>query len=203
MAIGTCGELKTAIQGWLKRDDLAPNMLDFIALAEARIARELRPLRQITQTTLSASAGSGLVALPTDWLETVRIRLVLPDTELEYISPQQMVAAYRLADRGTPVAFTMEGPQLRLAPVPDADVTLDVSYHARLPALAADDSTTWLLQQHPGIYLWSALSEASPFVLDDARAMLWEQKAKGEMLAFATADDRGAHSGSTLRIRRG
>jgi hypothetical protein len=75
-----------------------------------------------------------------------------------------MVAAYRLADRGTPVAFTMDGQQLRLGPVPDADVAMDVSYHARLPALAADDSTTWLLQQHPGIYLWSALSEASPFL---------------------------------------
>lgn len=202
MAISTCGELKTAIAGWLKRTDLEPQLLDFVALAEARISRELRPLRQVFQTSISFGAGASLVDMPADWLETLRVRLGAPDRVLEFVSQQHLADQYRAADLGAPAAFTMVGPHMRLGPTADSAGTLDITYHARLPALAADDSTTWLLQQHPGIYLWSALSEASPFVLDDQRATLWEAKARNEMLAFATADDRAAHSGSTLRIRR-
>lgn len=203
MSISNCGQLKAAIGDWLKRPDLSGILLDFIALAEARIARELRPSRQVVSASprLAVAAGAAVVALPADWLESVRVRLVAPDRELVIVTAQEMAGRYRLSDRGSPQVFTVEGTSLRLGPTPDAAVEIDLLYHARLPALAADDSTTWLLQSHPGLYLWASLAEAAPFVLDDARAALWETKWQAEAQKFNQADDRAAHSGSVLRIR--
>ena len=41
MAIGTFGELKTAIANFLARSDLTDRIPEFISLAEARMGREL------------------------------------------------------------------------------------------------------------------------------------------------------------------
>ena len=42
MAIGTYAELKTAVANWLDRDDLTDRIPEFIALAEAKMNRNLR-----------------------------------------------------------------------------------------------------------------------------------------------------------------
>ena len=46
MAITTYAELKSSIANWLNRDDLTSVIPDFISLAEAQIARDVRHWRQ-------------------------------------------------------------------------------------------------------------------------------------------------------------
>ncbi len=63
---GTYTGLQASIAGYLHRADLTSNIPDFVALAEARIARDLRLRNQIdfdTLTTTVGTAGAGLTDL--------------------------------------------------------------------------------------------------------------------------------------------
>ena len=57
-------ELKAAVADWLGRDDLSPRIPDFIALAEKRMARELRPRALERRLLLDVAAGQERVPLP-------------------------------------------------------------------------------------------------------------------------------------------
>lgn len=202
MALSSYTDVQAAVAAWLHRDDLTASVPDFIALAESRIARDLRLRRQITSTDLVVTAGTPTVALPADWLELRALRLLVPDTALGYLSGVQFVAHYLSTDTGAPQHYTIEGGNLRLGPTPDASGTLAATYFARLPALSDSTSTTWLLTEHPGLYLFGALAEAAPFLGQaDNRVALWDTKYRSAVHEAQRADQAAASSGSTLRVR--
>lgn len=198
MPLGTFAELKTAVAGWLHRDDLAANIPDFIALAEARHARELRLRPMITTAPLATVAGVSTVALPARWLAFVSLSLPALSISLDPIS-KGVQAAYPAADTGAPKFYSVQGSSLVLSPIPDAVYSLTASYYEAPTPLSDADPTNWLLTAHPGLYLWAALAEAAPFLSSDARAATWEGKYAAE-LAQATASDSKSTGGS-LRIR--
>lgn len=83
MAIGTYGQLKTAVASWLHRTDLTSVIPDFIALAESNIRRDVRcrAMEQSATGTLSAST----LALPTRFVQARRV--ILGTTPQRYILP--------------------------------------------------------------------------------------------------------------------
>ncbi len=95
MSIATYAELVTALDGasgYLHRGDLTAKIPDFIKVAESRINRKLRVLLQETETTLTATIGSRLMAAPSLfgtpialWLETYP-----PREELIYRTPEDL-----------------------------------------------------------------------------------------------------------------
>lgn len=200
MAIATYADLQQAIGSWLHRDDLAARIPDFIALAEARIARDIRMQRMLATTTLTTTPGVAAVALPADWLQSQRLTMDGPRRVLEYVPGGMAAVAYTAAQAGAPRWFTVEGQDLVLWPVPDTAQQIDCTYYARFAALASTP-TNWLLQQHPGLYLFGALAEAAPFLQDDTRAPLWEGKYSADVAQATAADARAVSSGSQLRMR--
>lgn len=200
MAIATYADLQQAIGAWLHRDDLAARIPDFIALAEARIARDVRMQRQIKTQTLSTQAGVPTVALPADWLEGVRLTTDSPHRVLEHVPGGVLAQAYPAAYSGPMRWFVVEGDTLTIWPTPADVLQIECVYYARIPALDATP-TNWLLQQHPGLYLFGALAEAAPFLQDDTRAPLWEGKYSADVAQATAADARAVSSGSQLRMR--
>lgn len=200
MTIATYTDLKGAVAKWLsRRSDLTDVIPDFIALGEARIAREMRLQRMITAgQTLAALAGVNTVALPDGWLEFTSVRIGSSATPLTRRSPQLLGDAWAAAGSGMPQQYDIEGNNLLLGPMPDADYTVYVSYYAKLTALSDTNATTWLLADHPGLYLWSALAEAAPFILADNRIAIWEGKYAAEKQAVEIADERARFGGSTI-----
>jgi NADH:ubiquinone oxidoreductase subunit len=173
---------------------------DFIALAEARLARDLRLQRMITTQTLVTVAGTETVSLPTGWLEWRRLRVQSPSQPVEYLSASQWAEKYAYTDSGAPVNYLVEGQLLRLGPKPDAVYSIDVQFYKAVDALSVTASN-WLLTAHPGLYLWAALAEAAPFMAADQRVQLWETKYQADLLAARAADARAMSSGSNLRAR--
>ena len=72
MAISTYSELQEAVASWLNRSDLTTTIPDFITLAESRLNRTLRLRVMETTTTLSLTASSRTVALPSAFIEPPR-----------------------------------------------------------------------------------------------------------------------------------
>jgi hypothetical protein len=203
MAIATYSDLQTSVANWLKRSDLTSIIPDFITLAEARIARDLRLRRQVTNTALSTVAGTHTVTLPSDFLEMENITLTntTPPAALSVVTPEIMDRKFPNGYvTGQPVVYTIVGDQVQFGPTPDAVYTVSLDYYQRFAALSATP-TNWLLSNHPGVYLFGALAEGAPYLMEDERTPLWDTKYRAEVAALQQADDAALRSGSAMRVR--
>lgn len=203
MSLGTYAGLKAAVASWLKRSDLTSSIPDLVALAEARIARDLRIRAQIVFDTLTTSTTDDWVALPSDFMELENITLVTDvERALTYETPEQLDVRFPVGSgEERPAAYTIIGDRIYFGPKPDAAYTIKFTYYSRFTALSADSDTNWLLAQHPSIYLFATLAEAAPFLFDDQRAPMWEAKYQADKEALQYADDESLRSGSVMRVR--
>lgn len=200
MAIGTFAELQTAVASWLHRTDLTARVPEFITLAETRLNGDVKARPMETRTTLTTTASSRFVTLPTDMLDMRRLTLMTaPSDPLEYKSPDQLIDDSRYLDSiGRPTSFTIVGTQIELAPTPDSAYSLELVYRQRIPALSDSATTNWLLTANPNVYLYGALLAAAPWTQDEARMPIYERLYQEGVDALNSVD---WYSGSTLRVR--
>jgi len=177
--INDYASLQTSIAGWLARADLTSAIPDFISLGEAWINRELR-VRQMLKTVTGDVDVDGRFELPADYLEMLAV---------SGFRHGQMVP---LDNR----YFIVDADSVRLSNTTGA---YEFSYWARIPALSDAAPQNWLILDEPGIYLYSALVEAAPYIQDDARMAVWVAKLS-EITARLSAQDMGARYG-TARMR--
>ncbi len=170
LAFDDYDDLTAAIQDWMDRSDLSGSVQAMIALAEARMRRELSPL--FTETTASVAVSDGLGGLPSDY--GTLIRVMYSDRVLPAYSPA--TGAY-VATSSEPWAYSIEAGQIRLWPETDATVVL--LYNPTIPALGADTPTNDLLSQHPDAYFYGSMLFAEGYVANDQRAAtfkaLWDE----------------------------
>ena len=171
MAITTYAELKSSIANWLNRDDLTSVIPDFISLAEAQIARDVRHWRQEKRVT--TPVNEQYENLPIDWLEIIQIQLtaggrlqVISAAELQNRKEASLVA-YK------PKYYRLTSDQIEFYPAPDSSYEVAMQYYARVPALTDTDTTNWVLTDYPDIYLYGALVHAAPYLNDDQRINIW------------------------------
>ena len=95
MALGTYTELKDAIADWLDRSDLTARIPDFIALAEARINRELRIRPMEVRSTMVTTADQQYFQLPGGYIQMRNMQLnTNQTTPLEYITTDMLARLY-------------------------------------------------------------------------------------------------------------
>lgn len=199
MSISTYSELKQAVASWLHRTDLGTRIPDFIRLAEARMSADIDARPMETRATLTATAGDAWVTLPSDMLEMRRLIVATdPVRPLKYATPDQLSSDYPMAFAGQPAVFAVIGSELQLAPIPDADYSLELTYLQRIPALSDSDPTNWLLTAFPNAYLYGALAAAHPYLIDDERLPVF-QTLYAEAVGGINKIDW--YSGTTMRVR--
>jgi len=200
MSIATYADLKASVANYLNRSDLTSIIPDLITLAEARLNADLRARDMEARTSLSATAGNAYVTLPTDMLEMQRLAIssIDPMRVLKYLSADELATDYPSSSGGMPAVFAIIGAQIQLAPIPDSDYTLELSYQQRVPALSDTNSSNWLLSAWPNAYLYATLCEAQPFLMNDARLQvfqaLYQQAVDG-------INQVNWYSGSTMRVK--
>lgn len=195
MAINSYTTLQAAVANWMNRGDLNTVIPDFIALAEARIATDLRVRRLLTATTLSTVPG-GTVTLPTGWLEFEALRY--NDRPLDFLTSEQIADRFG-QNTGEPAYYTIEGDQLVVGPSPEDVYPLDARYYKQLDSLASTGAN-WLLTSKPNLYLYACLAEACLFVKKKDEAASWAGLYGGIIDALHTEDKAAKYSGSTLRV---
>ena len=202
MALANYADLVASVGTWLKRSDLSAQIPDFVTLAEARLARDLRIRSMIATATLTTVDDTQAVTLPADWLETENVTLIGDaPVNLAVVTPELMDVKYPSGIRtGKPAVYCVLGDEMQLGPTPDGVYSIQIAYYARFAALSTTP-TNWLLTNHPSLYLFSALAEASVYTLEDDRAQIWEAKYRVELNALQAADDAALRSGSAMRVR--
>jgi len=199
MAISTYAELKTAMDNWLARTDLQSRTPEFIALAEARISREVESLNQEKRVTATLVADDEYVSLPTDVRKIIGVRLnTNPITTLRYLVPGAIDREYPSTGTGKPRVYTVVGSEIYFRPPPDSGYTAEISYVGGIDALTSDSQTNTFLLRHPDLYLHGSLAEAYGFLMDEARQVHHDQIFTRVLQAVQTDEDRVKYGGSPL-----
>ena len=142
--------------------NISTNAPTFVALFEAKANRSLR-LNDMLERTSGTIATEYLTA-PTDML-AIRSFTVDGDA-ISYLSPEQVDQGVTAdSSTGTPLYYTIIGSEIRLFPAPSASVAYALTYYQRIPSLQTN-STNWLGDNHPDLYLYGTALEAALFMSD-------------------------------------
>ena len=201
MAIGTYAELQIAVANWLDRDDLTDRIPEFITLAEARMNRLLRLRLMENKYTASTVAAQRNYALPTGYVQMRNFQInVTPVRPLQYVTPEVYDRIWGGSSSGTPEVYTIIANEIQLGPKPDSVMTIEMLFYKRITALSGANTTEQMLTENPDVYLYGALMEAEPFIMNDERMGLWAQGFAQAVQALQEQDNKDRHSGSALRV---
>ena len=197
MAISTYAELKTSIANWLDREDLTDIIPDFIALAETRHKRDFKIRRMETRVTANTINNIEYYTLPDDYVAMRNIKLN-GDTKipLEYLTPEIMDRLQAGSQTGCPKAYSIKGNDIQIRPIPDGVYEIEIAYYKTFTALSDSNTTNDMLTHHPDVYLYGALVEAEPYLMNDKRIDVWAgyyDRAKKDII---DSNERDRHSGT-------
>lgn len=198
MALSNYTELQASVADFLNRSDLTAVIPDFIKMTESELNRVLRTREMSVRT--QGPISKQYVKLPADYLGMRNIELVTsPVTVLEYRNLENL-DAHRASDAtGKPIFYSIMQNNIEFAPVPDSEYTLEIVYYQSLPALA-DNTTNWLLDSHPDIYLYGSLLQSAPYLQADERIGVWSGKFQQILEQLKTSDEKARFSGTTPTI---
>ena len=200
MALSTYAELQTSIADWLNRSDLTAQIPDFISLAEAEFTRTLRHRKMITRS--DATIDSEYSATPADWMQTQQLILKTnPVTALEYVTGEALNQLKATSSAvGRPAYYTNIGTEIQVFPSPDASYTAELVYFRNVPVLSDGNTTNWLLQLAPDLYLYGTLLQSAPYLRDDERIPTWASLYAKKVLDIEESDQR-TRGQTSVRMR--
>lgn len=189
------------VQSFLNRQDLSAAVPTFIRLAESKFNRVIRTQQMIKRSV--AEVDTQFTVLPPDFLDLRNIQLNAETIRfLDYVTPQQMDKMRRSGKQGMPEAFTIIGNQVELFPSPPMTIEIEIAYYSKIPALGDMQESNWLLQVHYDVYLYGALMQTAPYLMDDARLATWGSLMQSGLEEIQREDDRHNFMGTTPTMRQ-
>ena len=164
LAFDSYTALIAAVSDWMDRDDLTGSAPQMIALAEAKMARELEPM--FSEKSGSVVSVAGATSLPADC--GIMRTAVYNSRVVPQIAPSQGVI---IAQGSSPLAYSLEANLIKFWPA--GAYTVSILYQPRLPKLSNANATNDLLQQHPDLYFFGAMMFAEGYEANDSRAALF------------------------------
>lgn len=205
MTITNYSTLQSTIADYLNRSDLTAVIPTFIQLAESQINRDIRHYEMEARSNAQQDAGDEYMQTPANWLENIRAHVTGTGT-----SPLDLISRQAMADKragaedttGRPQYYAMADGQFQLYPTPDAQYTIELLFYEKIPALASN-TTNWLVEEYPDIYLYGSLIHSAPYLQEDARTTVWAQMYAAAVLRLNESSDNARYSGSglTLKVR--
>ena len=199
----TYAELKTAIANYLNRSDLTSDIDTFIDNVEAELNRRLRTKDMIKRAT--ATADSQYLTVPTDWIEAINVEITSNDFSPLFQQSIESLDVYRKSNNnstGQPIYFAMVDDSIELAPTPDAEYTLQLTYYAKISALSDSNTSNFVSVSHPDVYLYGALKHASIFLMEDERIPMFTQQFEKALEEMRLEEEKAAFGKGSLMMRR-
>ena len=191
--------LQSAIADYLNRADLTAQIQTFIQFCEADLNTRLRSREMIVNAT--ATSDGQFVALPPDWLEAINMMIVGGQSPLRYITPDEADTIIKAQTYTSTRFYSMTTGVIELVPPAVDDITIDMVYYGKIPALSDANTTNWLLTKAPDVYLYGALTHAAPFLMDDQRMAVFSQIYLARVQSLQDESQKALHSGSPLIAR--
>tara|TARA_R100000995_G_C3477406_1_gene121760 strand:+ start:1067 stop:1714 length:648 start_codon:yes stop_codon:yes gene_type:complete len=199
----TYAELKTAIANYLNRSDLTSDLDTFIDTTEAELNRKLRTKEMIKRAT--ATADAQYLTLPNDWLEVINVEVTSNDFSPLFQQSIESMDVYRSANNNTtgqPRYFAIVDGTLELAPTPDVAYTLQLTYYGTIDALSDSNTSNFVSTNHPDVYLYGCLKQASIFLMEDERVPMFTAQFESALEEMRMQQERAAFGEGSLIQRR-
>lgn len=181
-------DLQTAVVEHVGNPSIADVFPRLVKLAEVTFNRRLRCREQITTASVVVTNGTG--ALPSDFQEIIG---VYDGAGIEYIA-QPLQVLKEAQSRGY---YAISGSNI----VTKNDETLTLEYYAKVPTITDSlTDTNWLLQKHPGLYLYAVGAEAAKYLKDVELAQATLALADMEFAAAAAEDAQQRYSRARVRV---
>ena len=119
---------------------------------------------------------------------------------LNYVAPQLLTRLNAGSVSGLPEMYTMRAGYILIGPVPSGVYTIEIDYYAKVVALSDTAPTNTMLTNNPDVYLYGALMEAEPFLMNDGRVAMWQAGFARAIQDIQLQDDKDSHSGNAMRI---
>ena len=204
MQFSTYAAFRTAVQVLIDGDDvsqsdLATSTLDaIIGAGELRVYRDLRSSTQ--DVALTGTVTSNVYTLPSDYLElkTLYVTGYRPPTYIPYEQMQQLIQEGANTSNG-PLRYSFQGDTIIFYPSLATGATISGRYYKRFADISTAVNT--FLNRHPDVFIYAALSESAPFLGENDRLPIWEQKYIDLVRAANEQERRRVTRGSKLAIR--
>ena len=76
-------------------------------------------------------------------------------------------------------------------------------YYYAFDALSESNTSNWLLEEHPDIYIYGALLEAESFLMNDPRLQVWKMGFEEALKELSKSGKTAQFSGAPLIMRAG
>jgi len=143
----------------------------FIDLVELRLSRELTVPAFRIRAGSALTANSAFITLPSDLVVLENLHLDVSNVRsiLLLRSDEFMMEFWpNRTATGTPKYYSyFDTSTLYVAPTPATNMSVEISYRRRLPALSASNTTNWLTENAYDCLLYGTLVEASSFNRND------------------------------------
>lgn len=199
----TYEELKTSIANYLNRSDLTSYLDTFIDTTEAELNRKLRTKDMIKRAT--ATADAQYLTLPNDWLEVINVEITSNDFTPLFQQSIESLDVYRNANdnvTGQPRYFAIVDGTLELVPTPDVAYTLQLTYYGTVDALSDSNTSNFVSTNHPDVYLYGCLKQASIFLMEDERVPMFTAQFENALEEMRMQQERAAFGQGSLIQRR-
>ena len=139
----------------------------FIDITELKLSRELRIPAFRRRATSALTANDPFISMPSDMVSLENLHLIESNsrTLLQLRSDEFMVEYW--PDRtatGSPRYYSyFDDDTMYVAPTPASNISVEISYRRRLPALSSSNLTNWLTDNASDALLYGCLVEAAAF----------------------------------------
>lgn len=193
MALANYTDLVSSVKSWLHRADMDNVIPDLISLAESRISLDLKIQSLEKSYTITTVGGQQAYAMPSDIVSLTRMYVTDPSGNIGLVQGYDPTT-YRYNNAPQmPRYYFIEQDMVNFTPVPDGAYDVTMVYKGAVPSLEAN-STNTVMTKYPNIYLFGTLAQAAPYIKEDERIQLWEQKYAQAIKDANMAEDYRDHS---------
>lgn len=139
----------------------------FIDITELKLSRELKIPAFRRRATSALTANDPFLSMPTDMVSLENLHLIESNSRtLLLLRSDEFMMEY-WPDRtatGSPRYYSyFDDDTLYVAPTPSSNISVEISYRRRLPALSSSNLTNWLTDNASDALLYGSLVEAAAF----------------------------------------
>jgi hypothetical protein len=125
------------------------------------------------------------------------IRMLFYNTKLLLISSKTIML---VLVQVRPSFFTIIGTEINLGVTPDSAKTLEIAFFKKLTALSDSNLTNTILTNYPDLYLYGALAESAPFLMQDERLDVWAKLYKEALRIANSSSENGRSASQNLQM---
>ena len=165
----TYAELVQNIKDFMEDDGTEfSNEIDkFIDLAELRISRDVITPEFKRKVTSAFTANDPFLTMPTDLVTLEHLQVINSNVRtLLLLKSDEFITEYwpNRTSTGVPKYYTyFDTSTIYVAPTPSSNLSIELSYKRRLPALSSSNTSNWTSINAADALLYACLIEASIF----------------------------------------